>query len=414
MEGIETSNETDCSRIISLSLSLSLSLSPSLCVFSFLPLLSSLFFFFRFFGDFLFDTFQEFFFSEEGYSYKLPPAGPFKSYVHTVEKLPLSNSPAVFGLHPNAEIGYFNASIKSMWQGLIRMQPRTAASSSGMNPEEYKAKTAKDIEAKMPLPTDMLMMKQKFGLTPTPTQIVLLQELERFNLLVECMAISLGDVQKALKGEIGMSMKLEQLGNSLLNGFLPTMWRPLAPDTEKGLVAWMNHFLLRQDQFAAWSETGQPPLVVWMAGMTIPESFLTALVQQVCRFRHWPLDKADMFTRVSPYIENTDVKSVLEGGAYVCGLFLEGARWDYAAGCLRAQAPKVLFQRLPILECIPSEANKIKLHGTLRTPVYVTQRRRNAMGVGLCFEADLTSDRHESHWILQGVALTLNVESDVW
>jgi dynein heavy chain len=368
----------------------------------------------EFFGDFLFDTFQQFFFSRDGHDYQLPPQGStFEDYVRQVHDLPLTSSPAVFGLHPNAEIGYFNNRIRDMWRGLILLQPRVASSASGFNVEEYKMKTAKDIESKVPPPTDMLMMKTKFGIDPTPTQIVLLQELARFNLLVDCMAVSLSDLQRALLGEIGMSAKLESLGDSLLNGFLPQMWKRFAPDTDKGLVAWINHFQCRQDQFTSWGENGTAPVVMWMAGMTIPESFLTALVQQVCRANQWPLDKVDMYTRVSQFLEAQEVGvQPLEGGHYVSGLFLEGARWDVDEQCLREQLPKVLVQRLPILEVYPVEASRISRRETFRTPVYVTQRRRNAMGVGLCFEADIASDRHESHWILQGVALCLNVESD--
>ena len=43
-----------------------------------------------------------------------------------------------------------------------------------------------------------------------------------------------------------------------------------------------------------------------------------------------------------------------------------------------------------------------------RAPVYVTSARSNAMGQGLVFEADLATDEHASHWVLQGVALLLN------
>ena len=32
------------------------------------------------------------------------------------------------------------------------------------------------------------------------------------------------------------------------------------------------------------------------------------------------------------------------------------------------------------------------------------------MGVGLVFEADLKSNKHTSHWILQGVAMMLNTD----
>jgi hypothetical protein len=34
------------------------------------------------------------------------------------------------------------------------------------------------------------------------------------------------------------------------------------------------------------------------------------------------------------------------------------------------------------------------------------------MGVGLVFEADLRTEEHPSHWVLQGVCLVLNV--DYW
>lgn len=58
----------------------------------------------------------------------------------------------------------------------------------------------------------------------------------------------------------------------------------------------------------------------------------------------------------------------------------------------------------------PVEASRLRLAGTFRAPMYVTQARRNAMGVGLVMEADLATDMHVSHWVLQGVALVLNTD----
>jgi dynein heavy chain len=78
--------------------------------------------------------------------------------------------------------------------------------------------------------------------------------------------------------------------------------------------------------------------------------------------------------------------------------------------CLDYQNPKELIVELPLIQIVPIEANKLKLRGTIRTPVYVTQARRNAMGVGLVFEADLKTDKHPSHWVLQGVCCVLNTD----
>ena len=50
------------------------------------------------------------------------------------------------------------------------------------------------------------------------------------------------NLKRALKGEIGMSTELDELSVSLFNGFLPLMWRRLAPQTEKKLGSWMSHF----------------------------------------------------------------------------------------------------------------------------------------------------------------------------
>jgi dynein heavy chain len=47
----------------------------------------------------------------------------------------------------------------------------------------------------------------------TPTQVVLLQEIERFNILLEGIHASLIDLRRALIGEIGMSADLEEMAN---------------------------------------------------------------------------------------------------------------------------------------------------------------------------------------------------------
>ena len=70
-------------------------------------------------GDFIFDTFQPFhFYKNEEVDYCIPKGegGKVESnrdvYVDAIETLPLANTPDVFGLHPNAEIGYYTNSAK--------------------------------------------------------------------------------------------------------------------------------------------------------------------------------------------------------------------------------------------------------------------------------------------------------------
>ena len=71
-------------------------------------------------GDYLFDDAQPFFFSRAGFDYELPEWGGVDKYSAQVEMLPLTNGPAVFGLHPNAEIAYYTNATKNMWKDLVR------------------------------------------------------------------------------------------------------------------------------------------------------------------------------------------------------------------------------------------------------------------------------------------------------
>ena len=347
-------------------------------------------------GDFLFDSFQKFhFYKNDVVDYCIPQYGHRDVYADAIEGLPLSNSPEVFGLHPNAEISYLTNAAKQMWKDLIVQQPRTAGG-GGDSREDMIAGVATDILASLPEVFDMLIVRKEMGV-PTPTQVVLQQELDRFNLVLIKMRISLIELKRALTGEVGMSSDLDALATALYNGQLPDMWARLCPATEKGLGSWLTHFKRRDSQYRAWLGDGEPK-VMWLSGLHIPEPYLAALVQTACRSKGWPLDKSIMYTEVTSFREESEVSERPPFGCYASGLYLEGASWDHERGCLRKQLPKVLVEELPILQVIPIEASKLKLANTFKTPVYGTQARRNAMGKGMVFEADVRTREHISHW----------------
>uniref|UniRef100_A0A8C9J6D4 Dynein axonemal heavy chain 10 n=1 Tax=Panthera tigris altaica TaxID=74533 RepID=A0A8C9J6D4_PANTA len=321
-------------------------------------------------GDFIFDTFQPFhFFRNKEVDYKIPTGDVKEKFVEAIEALPLTNTPEVFGLHSNAEIGYYTQAARDMWTHLLELQPQTGESSSGISRDDYIGHVAKDIENKMPQIFDLDQVRKHLGVGLSPTSVVLLQELERFNKLVTRMSRSLAELQR-------VSTPLPTRGTR---------------------------------QYTSWvSERPHEPGVMWLSGLHIPESYLTALVQATCRRNGWPLDRSTLFTQVTKFQDADEVNERAGQGCFVSGLYLEGADWDVERGCLIKSKPKVLVVDLPILKIIPIEAHRLKLQNTFRTPVYTTSMRRNAMGVGLVFEADLFTTKHVSHWVLQGVCLTLN------
>ena len=113
-----------------------------------------------------------------------------------IETLPLANSPEVFGLHANAEIGYYTTAAKEMWYHLIELQPQTGDVAGGISRDEYIDRVASDVLAKLPKEFEMDKIRKKFGIDISPTTVVLFQELERFNNLLRRMQRSLVTLKK--------------------------------------------------------------------------------------------------------------------------------------------------------------------------------------------------------------------------
>ena len=63
---------------------------------------------------------------------------------------------------------------------------------------------------------------------------------------------------------------------------------------------------------------------MWLSGLHIPESYLTALVQATCRKNGWPLDKSTLYTNVTTYMTPDEVTERAHSGRFqncVCLIF---------------------------------------------------------------------------------------------
>ena len=372
-------------------------------------------------GDFIFDVNQKFFFAKsENYNYEIPEEGPFDNYVKCINEMPITYSPEIIGLHSNAEIDYFTQASKRIWEDMIKLQSSTGSGTAKKKEgEEGKVKAAETKEEvvlkmaeemkenKLPPKFEMLVVNKKFTGGKTPIDAVLTQEIERYNMLNDKMSDTLTDLISSLKGEIAMNNEIEEIMNSIYNGLLPNQWRNLAPETQKSLLNWLEHFRRRYNQYLDWFDNGEPK-VMWLSGLHIPASYLKAIIQTTCRKKGWPLDKVSTYTVVTKIFNVDEISAKPEFGCYIQGLYLEGAEWDSEKNCLQRQLPKKLVCNMPLIQVIPAEASKIKLRNNLKTPVYVTQNRKNVKGEGFVFEADLRTLVHPNLWILQGVALLLN------
>lgn len=112
--------------------------------------------------------------------------------------------------------------------------------SDGLNRDQFVDIIAIEILKKLPAAFEVQQMKKSFAMSLTPTLVVLVQEVERFNKLITIISKTLTVLRKALLGETGMSSDLEEVANALFNNQIPDMWRKFAPETTKTSANWIE------------------------------------------------------------------------------------------------------------------------------------------------------------------------------
>ena len=79
--------------------------------------------------------------------------------------------------------------------------------------------------------------------------IVLIQELIRFNGLLLIIKESINDVRKAISGTIIMSNSLEDVYNSMIAGKLPSLWASKSYPSLKSLANYITDLCARTNFF---------------------------------------------------------------------------------------------------------------------------------------------------------------------
>merc|ERR1740117_1179014 len=125
-----------------------------------------------------------------------------------------------------------------------------------------------------------------------------------------------------------MSEVMEDTANCLFIEKLPFWWGKLGSPSTRPLKSWRANLQDRCAQLDDWiNDPLNIPKVVDISRLFNPQSFLTAIKQLCCQMQGLELDKLQVYTDVT----KKDVKSVEaahKDGAYVTGMWLEGARWD--------------------------------------------------------------------------------------
>ncbi|KAM7384052.1 hypothetical protein PAMA_011415 [Pampus argenteus] len=338
--------------------------------------------------------------------YYIPAHGPYQTYVNYIRSLPICADPCVFGLHSNADITKDNQETNQLLDGVLLTLPRQTGGGA-KSPQEVVDELAEDILSKLPPDFDLQMVMDKYPVMYEESMnTVLRQEIIRFNRLTHVVRVSLVNTRKALKGQIVMSAELENVFNSMLVGKVPTMWAAKSYPSLKPMGSYVTDLLARLHFLQDWIDNG-PPTVFWLSGFYFTQSFLTGVSQNFARKYTIPIDYIGFEFEVTK--EENHMEEKPEDGAYVKGLFMEGARWDRANMVIGESLPKILFDSLPIIKLKPGEMAKFQHENIYVCPVYKTSARRGTLSTtghstNYVLSIELPSDKPQKHWINRGVA----------
>lgn len=263
------------------------------------------------FDQLLMDTFADKFFNQgvlvKGYElypgYRVPDSADIAVTRAEIEKLPATDSPETFGMHPNADLTYRTLMVQSAIDTIVETMPKTGGSAAGLSREDTVDRLCDELLAKVPPPFESEAMKEKLrklaGGPTAPLNIHLRQECDRLNVILSLTSKTLKNLRLAIAGTVALSADLITALDSLYDGRIPPVWLKKSWEAAS-LGTWFTGLLQRHAQLDKWLAAGRPR-AFWLTGFFNPQGFLTAVKQEVNR-KHaadkWSLDDVVMTSSV--------------------------------------------------------------------------------------------------------------------
>ncbi|XP_016065513.1 PREDICTED: dynein heavy chain 1, axonemal [Miniopterus natalensis] len=352
--------------------------------------------------------FPEHSYSASGIYHQIQPTYDLNGYLSYIKGLPLNDMPEIFGLHDNANITFAQNETFALLSAIVQLQPKSS-SVGGQGREEIVEDMALNILLQVPEPINLKWVTTKYPvLYEESMNTVLIQEVIRYNRLLQVITQTLRDLLKALKGLVVMSSQLELMAASLYNNIVPELWNVKAYPSLKPLSSWVMDLLQRLNFLQTWIQEGIPA-VFWISGFFFPQAFLTGTLQNFARKSVISIDTISFDFKVM-HQSVSELKERPQEGCYIHGLFLEGARWDPMAFQLAESRPKELYTEMAVICLLPVPNRKIPDQAFYLCPIYKTLTRAGTLSTtghstNYVIAVEIPSNQPQRHWIKRGVAL---------
>jgi len=260
----------------------------------------------------------------------------------------------------------------------------------------------------LPEPIDFADVEERNSSDLSPLKTCLMQEIERYNILLVEVRKSMKELMKGIQGFVVISKEQEAVMISLFEGRVPASWLVAYPSV-KQMSSWMVDLIDRIEQLNLWGFQGIPK-VFWVGGITYPTSMFTALLQASARKNQVSVDALSFDYVVQPGDE-ASIAGHPKEGMYVKNMILEGAKWDYNGMHLTDADAMQLSAPMPLVHFKPVNKKKNITEGIYQCPLYLYPVRTGSRErPSFMAYLDLKSGPNSGDfWIKRGTALLLSV-----
>ena len=196
----------------------------------------------------------------------------------------IANFPLPYFRHENANITFQMQDSEKIINTILTMQPRASGGGGdGKSTDDVIIELVDKLQNDMP--ANLLKqegLKELFEIDDkglmTSLSTVLLQEMEKFNRLLNLMRNTLKNLKLAIAGEIVMSAELDTTYYSMINNQVPPHWSKIGFLSLKPLASWIVDLKDRTEAIRDWLTNGNPACF-WMSGLFFPQGTRPARIK---------------------------------------------------------------------------------------------------------------------------------------